>query len=571
MQSRSFQLASKEAQKFFPRHSEVFCRLMMITLNKLSNQRPFIFFSAVLLIYTILQLLISYHIIETEFASSHTAHHVGITFDRKTVSLNTDSEYETNRFEGCDPIKIDYEWGKQFENQKIACMVLSLYPRNKLLMAIATETYGKLCDGLFFILDDGKEHWFNKSVHTEQNKQFKHIDPQFFESNQKLIENEYFGEGTIIRLNLCRPSHHTQRNTWEKVHRMYTYFYVHYLYDYDWFVRLDDDVLVSMINLREYLSYFRADGDVPYYVGHTLLDRFRKDNIVYNAGNLHVINRKALSMIGPLFMTFPSSQSPHAAGAHCMDFVAGNDDPHLGSCLNAMGIYPLNTLDYELKNRFMVFTYKDHHNIKREDSWYWKERPLDMGSMQECCNVFVMNDHPWIHIAGHLEWRRKWIAESESTWNNQTYIDELKHKMMNEGKGKEVIPPRPCTFMFSTKGEFTVDKYYNVDSEQIPRGQRISFGNDEVLKCHKCKIGDESDIYWNNELDRTGLIYKINDENKHKFLQIMKYFPNQLISTQFVIDPETKKFVSEEEGDEAARLQALIDQALDSKVSEIKL
>ena len=107
----------------------------------------------------------------------------------------------------------------------------------------------------------------------------------------------------------------------QKVHRMYTYFYVHHLDEYEWFVRIDDDVLVSMINLREYLSFFDPQS-APYFIGHTLLDRFRGDNIVYNAGNLHVINQLALSMMGPVFMTLPTG-NVHDARAHCMDFVAG--------------------------------------------------------------------------------------------------------------------------------------------------------------------------------------------------------------------------------------------------------
>merc|ERR1712087_204583 len=118
--------------------------------------------------------------------------------------------------------------------------------------------------------------------------------------------------------------------------------------------------------------------------------------------------------------------------------------------------------------------------------------------MDKCCNVFAMNDHPWIHIAAHLAWRKTWIEASERKWNNQTYADELKKQLMSDGQSKEVIPPKPCTFMFNTKDEFNVDASYNVDEKQIPRGQRISSG-DDVLKCHKCKIGDASDIYWNNE------------------------------------------------------------------------
>ncbi len=404
---------------------------------------------------------------------------------------------------------------------------------------------------MFFILDDSLENnHFNKSIHTKANKlHYLKTDRKQYDLNDNIINENitlnhlstYFG-GTIIKLNLSRPSHHTQRNTWEKVHKMYTYFYVHYLNEYDWFVRIDDDVLVSIINLKEYLSFYNTNDNNYYYIGHALLDRFKGDNIVYNAGNLHAINRNALNKLGPLLMTLPIAPNTHSARAHCMDFIAGNDDPHLGTCLNALGIYPINTLDYQLKNRFMVFRNSDHYNIKKEDSWYWKERPFDMGSMKNCCNIFAMNDHPWIHIAAHLEWRTKFTKMNEEQWNNYEYINQLKKEYIANGKIKEVIPPKPCSFMFNinkTHRLFNIDKYYNIDYDKIPHGQRISFDSQnvhDILRCHKCKIGDKNDVYWTNEWDRTGLVYKINENNKLKFYQISKYFPNQLISTRFDIE-----------------------------------
>ena len=51
----------------------------------------------------------------------------------------------------------------------------------------------------------------------------------------------------------------------------------------------------------------------------------------------------------------------------------GNDEPHIGTCLNMLGIYPGNTLDRKLRQRFMVFAYKDHFNIKRPDDASKKE------------------------------------------------------------------------------------------------------------------------------------------------------------------------------------------------------
>merc|ERR1712024_292238 len=115
-----------------------------------------------------------------------------------------------------------------------------------------------------------------------------------------------------------------------------------------------------------------------------------------------------------------------------------------------------------------------------------------------------MNDHPWIHIAAHLEWRLKFIKMSKTKWNNKQYINQIKYEYIKNGSIQEVIPPKPCSFMFNTNNSFSNDKYYNIDYDKIPKGQRISFGNsnDDTLKCHRCKIGDKEDLYWTNEWDR---------------------------------------------------------------------
>ena len=216
----------------------------MHSFQRQLKRKPFVIISIILIIYTILQLLISYHMIEIEFGDhhDHKSHQKQIHKNRKQSdsassrifdlnpfdsfsdkSTPSTPQFKGTRFEGCNPIPIDYEWGRtKFNHQRIACLVLSLYPRNKILMQFIGETFGKFCDGLYFILDDSKTHWFNTTVHTKANyRQFKH-KPDIFNQNQQIIEEKrnlshlstYFG-GTIIQLNLTRPSHHKERNTWE--------------------------------------------------------------------------------------------------------------------------------------------------------------------------------------------------------------------------------------------------------------------------------------------------------------------------------------------------------------------
>lgn len=80
-----------------------------------------------------------------------------------------ESYFENSNYQGGIPLPINYKWGQKYYNQKVACIVLSLYPRNKIAMKMISETYARYCDGLYWILDHSNNS-FNKDSHKNANE-----------------------------------------------------------------------------------------------------------------------------------------------------------------------------------------------------------------------------------------------------------------------------------------------------------------------------------------------------------------------------------------------------------------
>ena len=98
----------------------------------------------------------------------------------------------------------------------------------------------------------------------------------------------------------------------------------------------------------------------------------------------------------------------------------GNDDPTFGACLNGLGIYPGNTLDYKLRNRFGAQPELAHLQIaRREDSWQFMHKPSAMGVKKTCCSDFWINEHQTVELDKIDIWEnscKQW-EKIKNTWN----------------------------------------------------------------------------------------------------------------------------------------------------------
>lgn len=174
--------------------------------------------------------------------------------------------------------------------------------------------------------------------------------------------------------------------------------------------------------------------------------------------------------------------------SQCIDREGAGEDPTMGICLRQVGINPLNTLDENLRNRFLTFQTVDHetsmwsHDPRDGESYYWRFRPKHMGDTEiGCCSENLIAAHNYKGARGAKE-----FAKLHERYNQPKDWDALP------------LPPRPRWFLYDPDSvRFKIDDFRNA-IENIPHGQRIYAGPDEDNWCYQCKEGDR---FWVHEFD----------------------------------------------------------------------
>ena len=120
---------------------------------------------------------------------------------------------------------------------RICCLILTI-PSNFLTRARAVhETWAPRCDRHFFV----SENFTNGTITSEQSQFIKQLP----------------------RLPIANFPSGRQHLT-EKVTRAFLFVHQHYLHDFDWFVKADDDTYIILDNLRAFLAKQNATEPVTY-------------------------------------------------------------------------------------------------------------------------------------------------------------------------------------------------------------------------------------------------------------------------------------------------------------------
>ena len=346
-------------------------------------------------------------------------------------------------------IPLKYEWGTKYRT-RILCLVPTLWPDRKEKMEIIASTWGKGCTKLMFVVDE------------EQN-----------------APASYAGID-VLTIPLVRTQNNEKhvRNIWEKVHRMWFKIYsTSDLFDsFEWFIKADDDTFVATENLFGYLQYF--DSSYPHYIGHSIRSRWSSENVVFNSGVCYVLARETIRRV-MFYQQHLPTLGTNPGRSHCIDRDGAGEDPTTGICLLGVGIRPTNTMDHNMRERFLIFRDTDHQIIFREDTWFWKYKPKGVGEGMNCCSPYLISMH------------------------NYKAVSDAKHhfpilmEKYNQPKDWDniLLPPKPRLFLYDIKDiDFEMDKYLN--TADPPRGQRIYKGPGKERICNRCKVGNENDPYW---------------------------------------------------------------------------
>ncbi|ETO16059.1 hypothetical protein RFI_21300, partial [Reticulomyxa filosa] len=302
------------------------------------------------------------------------------------------------------------------------------------------DTFGRGCTKLYFVLDEASNG-----------------------------PKEYHGVETLT---ISLPSNKKKK----KIFRVQTE-----LNNFDWFIKADDDTFIMTENMRGFLQYY--DPNYPHYLGHTLRARWGEENLIFNSGVCYVMSRGALNKLGPYISHLPSLPAL-TARSHCIDREGAGEDPTMGVCMGGVGIRPgkfylfvCNTLDHEMRERFLIFRPEDHVKIIREDTWYWAFKPPQVKQGEDCCSPYIVCAHNY-----------KLLDEAQ-------YWYPILQEKYNQPKdwSKIPLPPLPRTFIYDpSQANFEFDDYFNIKNP--PVGQRICLGPGKEWQCAGCNLSDPEDL-----------------------------------------------------------------------------
>ncbi|KAG7168699.1 Glycoprotein-N-acetylgalactosamine 3-beta-galactosyltransferase 1-like 8 [Homarus americanus] len=134
---------------------------------------------------------------------------------------------------------------------------------------------------------------------------------------------------------------------WGKTKAAFKYIYDHYLDDYEWVFKADDDTYTIMENMRYMLSAY--DPDYPIYFG-SRFKKFSKQGYMSGGGG-YVLSREAVTQFVEVALPNKTLCKRHNTGA---------EDAEMGKCLDKIGVLAGDSRDSLGRGRFFPFTPVTH-------------------------------------------------------------------------------------------------------------------------------------------------------------------------------------------------------------------
>lgn len=260
-----------------------------------------------------------------------------------------------------------------------------------------------------------------------------------------------------------------------------------------WFIKIDDDTWFSAHNFRGFAQYFNPD--IAYYMGHTLLHEWQRRNIIFNAGACYALSRATLLALkeSEIFESEAFLRDDQRSRDipeqriewrdYCVDRRYAQEDPTIGICLKSIGIWPMNSLDNQFRQRFHIFSPTDlGEKIEKEDTWFWRWKYEKIGVKENCCSPKSISFHSYKSSQTMVEKFKLLDEQFNNDRNFEIPKYEYHHRLQPiiERKNDSI-------FYFDEKTAPKHDRYFNNDHP--PKGQRI-FKNGQKRYCHQCEKFD---------------------------------------------------------------------------------
>lgn len=169
---------------------------------------------------------------------------------------------------------------------------------------------------------------------------------------------------------------------WAKTKLAFQYVHKHYINNYDWFLKADDDTYVILENLRHFLSKHDPKSLVAF--GKQFKAPWGEEYVSGGAG--YVLSRAAVKKL---------VENGPTAGSKCRwTSHVGSEDVQLGGCLKELNITIIDGLDEHNKSSFLPFQLKTHLWQKKDPNfWYWNYSTHQEDLGMECCSDLSVSFH----------------------------------------------------------------------------------------------------------------------------------------------------------------------------------
>ena len=165
----------------------------------------------------------------------------------------------------------------------------------------------------------------------------------------------------------------------EKVLLSLLYLYEHYIDDYDWFYKADDDTYVIMENLRSFLR--RHPANISFYYGYVAKT---PDRYYPSGGAGYVLSSQALRQFSEQILVKPDQRKS------CLTDEA--EDINLAYCLARSGIFVMNARDNQQLERFHPMTFEEHF-LGKFTRWIEKNAQFPQEKGERCCSPYTISFH----------------------------------------------------------------------------------------------------------------------------------------------------------------------------------
>lgn len=177
---------------------------------------------------------------------------------------------------------------------------------------------------------------------------------------------------------------------WGKVKLMMQHIHEHFINDYDWFIKGDDDMFLIPQNLRFMLSGYSTED--PIYFGCKFNTTDHKWGY-FSGGSGYVMSRQTVRIFVEKVLTNKKFFHGNSNKGCHIETDARVEDWDISVCLDLYNVYAGDSRDLLKRDRFLPFSPEGHLFNKPGPWWYWQRKYYWSDEGLDCCSNYTVSFH----------------------------------------------------------------------------------------------------------------------------------------------------------------------------------